>query len=129
MSRGKSNSREQRPALPGTYLAQRLFQKRIVGGEVLLNVNAMNQYARAANFASVGGRQLDSLYGLYDVCSVYNRSDCLLRGIGGDYARGTVEASWKRKFIDPLGEVWTPFTFVRPSALRAATSRCRSPAA
>ncbi|MEA2758158.1 MAG: LPS-assembly protein [Methylobacteriaceae bacterium] len=86
-----------------------------IGGEVQLNVNAMNQYARAASFASTGGRQLDSLYGLYDVCGVYNRSDCLLRGIGGDYARGTVEASWKRKYIDPIGEVWTPFTFVRAS--------------
>jgi LPS-assembly protein len=86
-----------------------------IGGEVQLNVNAMNQYARAANFASAGGRQLDSLYGLYDVCGVYNRSGCLLRGIGGDYARGTVEAAWKRKYIDPIGEVWTPFTFVRAS--------------
>jgi LPS-assembly protein len=83
-----------------------------IGGELQLSVNAMNQYARAANFASTGGRHLDSLYGLYDVCSVYNRSDCLLRGIGGDYARGSVEASWKRKYVDPIGEVWTPFTFV-----------------
>jgi LPS-assembly protein len=83
-----------------------------IGGEVELNVNAMNQYARAANYAVAGGRQLDSVYALYDVCPAYNRSDCLLRGIGGDYARGTVEASWKRKYIDPIGEVWTPFTFV-----------------
>jgi LPS-assembly protein len=99
-----------------------------IGGELQLNINAMNQYARAANFASTGGRQLDSLYGLYDVCSVYNRSDCLLRGIGGDYARGTVEASWKRKYIDPIGEVWTPFTFVHASGsyLNYDTSRVYS---
>jgi LPS-assembly protein len=83
-----------------------------IGGEVELNVNALNQYARAANYASTGGRQLDSRYGLYDVCTTYTRSDCLLRGIGGEYARGTVEASWKRKYIDPIGQVWTPFTFV-----------------
>jgi LPS-assembly protein len=84
-----------------------------IGGELQLDVNAMNQYARAANYAFAGGRRLDSLYSLYDVCGVYNRSDCLLRGIGGDYARGTVEASWKRKYIDPIGEVWTPFAFAR----------------
>jgi LPS-assembly protein len=84
-----------------------------IGGEIQLDVNAMNQYARAANYAIAGGRQLDSLYSLYDVCNAYNRSNCLLRGIGGDYARGTVEASWKRKYIDPIGEVWTPFAFAR----------------
>jgi LPS-assembly protein len=83
-----------------------------VGGQVELNVSAMNQFARAANFASIGGRQLDSQYALYDVCSSYTRADCLLHGIGGDYARTTVEASWKRKYIDPIGQVWTPFTFV-----------------
>jgi LPS-assembly protein len=83
-----------------------------IGGQVELNVSAMNQFARAANFASIGGRQLDSQYALYDVCSSYTRADCLLHGIGGDYARTTVEASWKRKYIDPIGQVWTPFTFV-----------------
>ena len=38
---------------------------------------------------------------------------CLLRGIGGDYTRATLDLSWKRKAIDPLGEVWTPFAFAR----------------
>ena len=38
---------------------------------------------------------------------------CLLRGIGGTYTSGTVELSWQRKFIDPIGEVFTPFAFVR----------------
>ncbi len=84
-----------------------------IGGEFQLDVNAMNQYARAANYSSIGVQQLDSLYSLYNVCSFYNRSDCRLLGVGGDYARGTVEASWKRKYVDPIGEVWTPFTFVR----------------
>ncbi len=43
------------------------------------------------------------------------RSGCLLRGVGGGYQRGTVSASWKRKAIDPLGGVWTPFAFARLS--------------
>ena len=36
-----------------------------------------------------------------------------MRGIGGDYTRVTADISWKRKYIDPLGEVWTPFAFAR----------------
>ena len=29
------------------------------------------------------------------------------------YDRASFQASWQRKFIDPYGEVWTPFAFVR----------------
>ncbi len=36
-----------------------------------------------------------------------------MRGIGGDYTRATTDVSWQRKFIDPIGEVWTPFAFAR----------------
>jgi LPS-assembly protein len=99
-----------------------------VGGQVELNVSAMNQFARAANYSSIGGRRLDSFYSLYDVCGSYTRADCLLRGIGGDYARGTVEASWKRKYVDPVGQVWTPFTFVHANGtyLNYDTSRTYS---
>ncbi len=35
--------------------------------------------------------------------------DCLLRGIGGQQTRATADVSWQRKFVDPIGEVWTPF--------------------
>ena len=56
-------------------------------------------------------------YGLYDICKTYTpgttTANCLLRGIGGDYSRVTADASWKRKIIDPIGEVWTPFAFAR----------------
>jgi len=60
---------------------------------------------------------LDNAYGLYDICTNYVPGqavgDCLLRGLGGDYTRATVEASWQRKYIDPIGEVFTPFAFAR----------------
>ena len=36
-----------------------------------------------------------------------------MRGIGGNYTSAHVELSWQRKFIDPIGEVWTPFAFAR----------------
>jgi LPS-assembly protein len=40
-------------------------------------------------------------------------NNCLLRGIAGDYARVSEQVSWQRKFVDPLGETWTPFVFAR----------------
>ena len=38
---------------------------------------------------------------------------CFIRGIAGDYERASAQVSWQRKFIDPIGEVWTPFAFAR----------------
>ncbi len=60
---------------------------------------------------------LDNAFNLYDICTNYvpgqATGDCLLRGLGGDYTRVTAEASWQRKYIDPIGEVFTPFAFAR----------------
>jgi len=83
-----------------------------IGGQLELDFNFTHLSASAASFQSVGPRTLDNAYGLYDVCANYTpNSSCLLRGIGGDYTRVTFDPSWKRKFIDPIGAVWTPFAF------------------
>ncbi len=36
-----------------------------------------------------------------------------MRGVGGDYQHATISGAWKRKIIDPVGGVWTPFAFAR----------------
>ena len=103
-----------------------------LGGQVELNFNLTNLNARSASYQSVGPRRLDAAYSLYDVCSAYtpgrSNASCLLRGIGGDYTRATAEATWKRKFIDPIGEVWTPFAFARVDgqAIQLNTTRTYS---
>ena len=90
-----------------------------IGGQVELDANVASLSADVANFESIQPRTLDSIYGLYNVCQIYGRapdpkqSGCLLRGVGGDFQRGAISASWKRKFIDPIGGVWTPFAFAR----------------
>jgi LPS-assembly protein len=55
------------------------------------------------------------------VCSIANTADtaqkipvnCLLRGIPGDYTRGSAEVHWKYQYTDELGQVFTPFASVR----------------
>ena len=89
-----------------------------VGGQVELDFNLTSLSAQSASYQSVGPRTLDSAYGLYDVCNVYQPgrtagNSCLLRGIGGDYTRATGQITYQRKYIDPIGEVWTPFAFAR----------------
>ena len=92
-----------------------------IGGQVQADFNLTSLSAQSAAFQAVGPRVLDSTYGLYDVCNVYvpgrtSGSSCLLRGVGGDYTRATGQLDYQRKFIDPLGEVWTPFAFARVNA-------------
>ena len=40
-------------------------------------------------------------------------TNCLLRGVPGTYTRVSAEATWKRTFIDPYGQMFTPFVSVR----------------
>ncbi len=103
-----------------------------IGGQVEIDANFTHSSAGLATYQQVGTPQFDRAFGLYPVCAVpttpatianktagtadYNQQNCLLRGIGGDYTSGTIQLSWQRKFIDPVGEVWTPFAFARGNA-------------
>ncbi len=88
-----------------------------VGGDVQLDFNFTNLTAVAASYQATGAPEFDQAYGLYNVCTNYTpgttAGNCLLRGIGGDYTRTTVDLSWQRKYVDPIGELWTPFAFAR----------------
>ncbi len=103
-----------------------------LGGEIKIDLNAVNVARQEAAYQSTGANTLDETYHLYDVCetggtvtggyrsggttspSSYSpTNDCLLRGIAGDYARVSEQVSWQRKFVDPIGETWTPFVFAR----------------
>jgi LPS-assembly protein len=90
-----------------------------IGGQVTIDVNVTNISRTAALYQSTGAQTLDQAYHLYNVCETatglpnYTPGQCLLRGIAGDYARATAQVSWQHKYIDPIGEEWTPFIFAR----------------
>ena len=108
-----------------------------IGGEVKVDLNATALSRQEALYQSVGAQTLDQVYSLYNVCgtggqvlgglriatpghplntndpTAYAPGNCLLQGIAGNYARVTEQVSWQRKFVDPLGETWTPFVFAR----------------
>ena len=89
-----------------------------IGGQLQFDFNLTSLSAASASYEEAGPRTLDNAFGLYNVCNVYVPgrtigNSCLLRGIGGDYTRATGSVDYQRKFIDPLGEVWTPFAFAR----------------
>ncbi|MGO4872659.1 MAG: LPS-assembly protein LptD [Roseiarcus sp.] len=113
-----------------------------IGGEIKVDLNATDISRTEALYQSAGAQTLDAAYNLYNVCgtggtvaggvrtninpvtgtatpplltpeAAYAPGNCLLRGIAGNYARATEQISWQRKFVDPIGETWTPFVFAR----------------
>jgi LPS-assembly protein len=106
----------------------------MIGGELALNMNLTSIHRDEADYRSlfasadpllVPGRYLFPIYGnqrLYDAClpgpannpgKYYTPPYCYVNGIAGDYTRLSGEASWRRTFIDPLGQSWTPFVSAR----------------
>lgn len=95
-----------------------------IGGQIEIDANLTHLEQDLASFQSTHVVELDKAYNLYDVCTphgpkgLYLPNDCVLHGIGGNYTRATVTASWQRKYVDPIGEVWNPFVFAHLSGAK-----------
>ena len=104
-----------------------------LGGRIEIDANLTSMSALAASYEAAGVRTVDSVFKFYDVCAPgaydptkYAPRKCLLRGIGGDYTRATLNVSWKRQFVDSLGQVWTPFVFAHMNAAWLSYDTTRS---
>jgi LPS-assembly protein len=84
-----------------------------IGGQITLDYNFTVLQRQITDFQPVGFPFTDKNYHLFSICNVYNVKNCLIQGVGGSDARVSASIEWKRKFIDPLGGVWTPFIFAR----------------
>ena len=114
--------------LPVTDYDRRFNGPGLLGGEVRLSANVTNVVRQETDFYSLvnasgqPGRYLfpigtasgKTAY-LYDTCApgYYNKASCLVRGLAGSYTRASTELAWRRTFIDPIGQSWTPFASVR----------------
>jgi LPS-assembly protein len=99
-----------------------------IGGEATVELDAISVNREEALYQSLGAQRFDNAYSLYQICGTgvsaasYVPGSCLLRGVAGDYTRGTEQVSWAKKIVDPLGEVWKPFAFERVSGETASLS-------
>ncbi len=93
------------------------YDKRItpagIGGEFTINANVTSLSREAAEFEPLTQQNKALYYGIYQTCAVFQRGECLVRGISGSTSRASINASWRREFIDPVGQVWTPFAYLR----------------
>jgi LPS-assembly protein len=114
-------------ALP-SFDFDRRFTPQGMGGELKIAANGAVINREAAYYQPLplagGGAFLPTrlLYsdrqGEYYACATaaggrYRPGECLLRGFAGQYVRTSLDVSWRRRFIDPIGQEWTPFFGVR----------------
>ena len=87
----------------------------IFGGELSFRSNITSLNRESANFDPVSTLAINT--GLCSITTadpaIRNLNNCLLRGVPGDYTRASNEATWKKTFTDPWGEVFTPFVKLR----------------
>src|SRR5262249_32883257 len=90
----------------------------VFGGELGYRINFTDITRRSANFDPISQTAVQN-----GLCSpitadptVKTSTNCLLRGIPGDYARFSAEVNWRHQIIDPFGQVFTPFVSLRGDA-------------
>jgi LPS-assembly protein len=86
------------------------FEDPVAGGELSFSLNATSVYREEADFARYRTRLQPR--GLAPN-TLLSRPDNALVGAEGTYSRISLDAQWRRRFIDPIGQVWTPFAFAR----------------
>jgi LPS-assembly protein len=100
-----------------------------LGGETRLSANVTHLTREQADYRSLStlngsGAVVPGNYqeNGHDTClpGQYVPGKCYIRGIAGDTSRLSTELAWRRAFVDPMGEVWTPFTSLRADISYAA---------
>ncbi|HKD29375.1 MAG TPA: LPS-assembly protein LptD [Xanthobacteraceae bacterium] len=100
------------------------FDRPVFGGELGTKFNFTNLNRETASFDAISASALN--LGLCNVNSAdpsqKTPTNCLLRGVPGDYSRVSAEVHWKYQYIDPFGQVFIPFASVRGDAAATAIS-------
>jgi LPS-assembly protein len=103
---------KQQPVVAPVIDYNKRFTPPTIGGEFALDVNVTSLSREAAQFDPLFQSNTTS-FGIARTCIVFDPSACLVRGISGSTSRASVTASWRREFVDPAGQVWTPFAYLR----------------
>nr|WP_315974419.1 LPS-assembly protein LptD [Microvirga sp. HBU67692] len=107
-----SEWQKQQPIVAPVLDYNKRFTPASIGGEAAIDVNVTHISREAAQFDPLSVANT-TYFGVAQTCIVFDPASCLVRGISGTTSRASVMASWRREFVDPIGQVWTPFAYVR----------------
>ncbi|MBD2749746.1 LPS-assembly protein LptD [Microvirga sp. BT688] len=108
---------KQQPIVAPVIDYNKRFTPPTIGGEFAIDVNVTSLSREAAQFDPLSNDSA-AYFGIARTCrqnddGLFNPAECLVRGISGSTSRASVTASWRREFVDPIGQVWTPFAYLR----------------
>jgi LPS-assembly protein len=92
---------------------------RPLGGEVSFDLNLTSLTREAAHFSQIPNtnftlfNQVPAYNYYYETCTVFQRGACIVRGLPGTFTRLSTQLTWRRNYVDSLGQVWTPFAYAR----------------
>ena len=100
------------------------FGQPIVGGELSYRFNLTSLSRDTADFEAITQRAQDQLLCAPTTADPAAKipANCLLAGVPGDYTRLSGQAMWRRTFIDPFGEMFTPFFSARVDTAEVSVS-------
>lgn len=99
----EDNQLHQPLILPVVDYDRRFHLNGPIAGELALTTNLTNVSRLEADIGSLNS----------NCVAPYTSANCYMRGVGGNYSRYTAEIAWRRSFIDPIGQSWTPFASFR----------------
>ena len=98
-----------------------VLNRNSLGGEFSYKANFTSLSRQTASFDAINPTALLSGWCLPTSADPTKKmpSNCLLRGIPGDYTRLTAEVEWRRSFTDSIGQIFTPFASLRGDVISA----------
>jgi LPS-assembly protein len=119
-----TDNQNQLPVVHPVVNHEYTFANPIFGGELSLRSNLTSISRNTPDFAAISSNA--ATMGLCTLTSAdpgaHTASNCLLRGVPGEYSRLSTEATWRRTIIDPFGEVFTPFFTARADVANVQVS-------
>jgi LPS-assembly protein len=87
----------------------------ILGGELSFHDNLTSVTRQSANFDPISQTAISTGLCALNTANpaAVNPTNCVLRGVPGTYTRFSTEVDWKRTYIDPYGQMFTPFAQLR----------------
>jgi LPS-assembly protein len=94
------------------------FEQPVFNGELGYVVNFTSLSRQTASYDAISQNAvINNWCGLTNADTAMKiPTNCLLRGMPGTYSRVSAETTWRSQYIDPFGEVITPFVSMRADA-------------
>jgi LPS-assembly protein len=90
------------------------FDQPVFNGELGYNVNFTSLSRQTVSYDAISLNAVNNNWCAINADPAQKvSSNCLLRGFPGTYTRLSAEATWRSQYIDPLGQVITPFASLR----------------